>query len=107
MALPTATIPTQSADAAIAATVPAGVKAKGTLNIALDATDAPDEMIAPNGSTIIGRDADFAYALTQVLGLKAHLINATFDTIIPGLQSGKYDMGDSSFTDTAAREEGG
>jgi polar amino acid transport system substrate-binding protein len=105
VALPTATIPTQSTDATIAATVPAAIKTKGTLNIALDATYAPDEMIAPDGSTIIGMDADFAYAITQVLGLKAHLINATFDTIIPGLQSGKYDMGDSSFTDTLARQK--
>jgi polar amino acid transport system substrate-binding protein len=105
VALPTATIPTQTTNAAIAATVPAAIRSKGTLNIALDATYAPDEMIAPDGKTIIGMDADFAYAITQILGLKANLINATFDTIIPGLQSGKYDMGDSSFTDTAAREK--
>jgi polar amino acid transport system substrate-binding protein len=105
VALPTATIPVQPVDATIAATVPAAVKSKGTLNIALDATYAPDEMIAPNGSTIIGMDADLAYAITQTLGLKAHLINATFDTIIPGLQSGKYDLGDSSFTDTLARQK--
>ena len=32
-------------------------------------------------------------------------MNATFDTIIPGLQSGKYDVGMSSFTDTKAREK--
>ena len=50
-------------------------------------------------------DADLANAITQVLGLKATLVNATFDTIIPGLQSGKYDMGDSSFTDTLARQK--
>jgi len=105
VALPTATIPTQSTDAAIAGTLPAAIKAKGSLNIALDATYAPDEMIAPDGTTIIGMDADLANAITQVLGLKAHLVNATFDTIIPGLQSGKYDLGDSSFTDTLARQK--
>ena len=33
--------------------------------------------------------------------------NATFDTIIPGIVAGKYDMGDSSFTDTKAREKVG
>ena len=98
-------IPTQSADATIAAEVPAAIKSKGTLNIALDATYAPDEFIATDGHTIIGMDADFAKAITQILGLKANLINATFDTIIPGLQSGKYDMGDSSFTDTLARQK--
>lgn len=104
---PTSTtlVPTQSKDATIAALVPASIMTKGTLNIALDATYAPDEFIASDGTTIIGMDADFAKAITQILGLKANLINATFDTIIPGLQSGKYDIGDSSFTDTLARQK--
>ena len=39
------------------------------------------------------------------MGLKANIVNATFDTIIPGLAAGKYDMGASSFTDTKAREK--
>jgi polar amino acid transport system substrate-binding protein len=103
--LPTTVIPTQPADATLAASVPSAVKTKGTLTIALDATYAPDEFIAPNGSTIVGMDADLATAISQVLGLKPKLINATFDTIIPGIQSGKYDMGASSFTDTIARQK--
>jgi polar amino acid transport system substrate-binding protein len=105
VALPTATIPTQSTNAAIAATVPTAVKSKGSFTIALDATYAPDEFIAPDGSTIVGMDADLGNAIAQVLGLQPKLVNATFDTIIPGLQSGKYDMGDSSFTDTLARQK--
>ena len=32
-------------------------------------------------------------------------MNATFDSIIPGLASGKYDLGMSSFTDTKEREQ--
>jgi polar amino acid transport system substrate-binding protein len=103
--LPTTVIPTQSADATLAASVPSSVKSNGTLTIALDATYAPDEFIAPNGSTIVGMDADLATAISQVLGLKPKLVNATFDTIIPGIQSGKYDMGASSFTDTIARQK--
>ncbi len=39
------------------------------------------------------------------MGLKANVVNATFDTIIPGLAAGKYDMGASSFTDTKARQK--
>jgi len=105
VALPTATIPTQTTNAAIAATVPAAVKSKSIVTVALDATYAPDEFIAPNGSSIIGMDADLAAAITQVLGLHVKLVNATFATIIPGIQSGKYDMGASSFTDTIAREK--
>jgi len=105
VALPTATIPTQATNAAIAATVPAAVRSKAILTVALDATYAPDEFIAPNGSSIIGMDADLAAAITQVLGLHVKLVNATFSTIIPGIQSGKYDMGASSFTDTIARQK--
>ena len=39
------------------------------------------------------------------MGLKVDMVNATFDTIIPGLSGGKYDMGASSFTDTVARQK--
>ena len=56
-----------------------------------------------DGHTVVGMDADLAKALGQVLGLKVNVVNATFDTIIPGLASGKYDLGMSSFTDTKER----
>ena len=71
----------------------------------MDATYPPNEFIAPDGSTIVGMDADLANAITQTLGLKAKLVNATFDTIIPGIVAGKYGMGASSFTDTMARQK--
>ncbi len=38
-------------------------------------------------------------------GLKAKLINSDFETIIPGLAAGRYDLGMSSFTDTKEREK--
>ena len=89
----------------IAAEVPQSVKAKGTLVVAADATYAPNEFVAANGHTVVGMDPDLAQALAGVLGLKFKVVNATFDTIIPGLSSGKYDLGMSSFTDTKAREK--
>jgi polar amino acid transport system substrate-binding protein len=93
------------ADASIAAQVPAAIKSKGTLTVAADATYAPNEFIAPDGHTVIGMDADLLKALGEVMGLKVKLVNATFETIIPGLASGKYDIGASSFTDTKEREK--
>ena len=71
----------------------------------MDATYPPDEFVAANGTTIIGMDADFNVALGAVMGVKWILINVTFDTIIAGLQSGKFDVGNTSFTVTAAREK--
>ena len=50
-------------------------------------------------------DADLAKALAGVMGLKADVKNATFDSIIPGLAAHKYDLGMSSFTDTKEREQ--
>jgi polar amino acid transport system substrate-binding protein len=92
-------------DAKIAGEVPAAVKSKGTLTVAADATYPPNEFIAPDGHTVEGMDADLAATLAGVMGLKAKVVNATFDSIIPGLAAKKYDLGMSSFTDTKAREK--
>jgi len=103
----TATTPNAaaSADPAVEKQVPAAVKNKGTLTVAADATYAPNEFIATDGHTVIGMDADLATALAQKMGLKAKVVNQTFDSIIPGIQAGKYGMGASSFTDTKEREK--
>jgi len=66
---------------------------------------APNEFVASDGHTVIGMDADLMSALGTEMGVKVKLVNATFDTIIPGLASGKYDIGASSFTDTKEREK--
>jgi polar amino acid transport system substrate-binding protein len=93
------------ASAAVVAKVPAAVKSKGTLTVASDATYAPNEFVASDGHTVIGMDADLMSALGEVMGLKVKIVNATFNTIIPGLAAGKYDIGASSFTDTKEREK--
>jgi polar amino acid transport system substrate-binding protein len=89
----------------IADQVPADIKSKGTLAVATDPTYAPNEFIAGNGTTIIGMDPDLGAALAAVMGLKFNFVSAGFDAIIPGLQSGKYDIGLASFTDTKEREQ--
>jgi polar amino acid transport system substrate-binding protein len=93
------------ADPAIAGQVPADVKSSGSLSVAADATYAPDEFIASDGKTVIGMDADLAKAIAQLMGLTANVQNIPFDSIIPGLAAGKYDLGMSSFTDTKDREK--
>jgi polar amino acid transport system substrate-binding protein len=92
-------------DPAIAGQVPADVKSSGQLTVAADATYAPDEFIASDGKTVIGMDADLAKAISELMGLKASVSNQPFDSIIPGLSAGKYNLGMSSFTDTKDREK--
>jgi polar amino acid transport system substrate-binding protein len=94
-----------SVDSSAAGLVPAKIKAKGTVIVAADATYAPNEFVGPDGHTVVGMDADLAKAIFPLLGLKANVVNATFATIIPGLSSGKYDVGMSSFTDNKLREK--
>jgi len=102
---PAVTIPTPKKDPSVAALVPASIKKQGYVSAAMDASYPPDEFVAANGTTIIGMDADFNVALGAVMGVQWKGINATFDTIIAGLQGGKFDVGNSSFTVEASREK--
>jgi polar amino acid transport system substrate-binding protein len=98
-------IPSVTKDSKVAAELPAAVKQKGSLTAAADATYPPNEFLKPGTKKIIGFDADLADALGKVMGVKLNLQNVTFDAIIPGMASKKYDIGISSFTDTREREK--
>ena len=94
-----------TSNASIAAAVPQAIRSKGTLTVAADASYPPNEFLGTDNTTVQGMDADLAQALGQVMGLKVNVTNVTFDAILPGLASGKYDLGMSSFTDTKDREK--
>ncbi len=102
---PNESVHANGAVASVVAQVPAKMKSKGTLIVATEAQYAPNEFIATDGHTIIGMDPDMVKALAAVMGLKVELVNSNFETIIPGLASGRYDLGASSFTDTKEREK--
>ena len=89
---------TGSVDPALAAQVPAKIKAAGKIVVGSDASYAPNEFLADDGKTVQGMDVDIFTAVAAKLGLKAEFQNAGFDTIILGVTSGKYDVGVSSFT---------
>ncbi|MGW4394429.1 ABC transporter substrate-binding protein [Amycolatopsis nivea] len=94
--------PTAQKDDALAALVPAGVKADGKIVVGQDQTYPPNEFKDPSG-TVTGFDVDLATAVGQVLGVKMEFQNSTFDGIIPGIEAKKYEMGISSFTVNADR----
>lgn len=87
-----------------AAQVPAAVRAAGVLKVATNAAYAPNEFIA-GGHTITGMDADLAAAIGHLLGLKTVMVNVSFDQLITGLTTGRYDLAMSSLTDTRARQQ--
>jgi polar amino acid transport system substrate-binding protein len=96
---------TTAVDTKIAAEVPAAIKSKGTLIVAANPHYAPNESIGSDAKTIVGMDPDLAKTLAAVMGLKVKVVSASFKTIIPGVSSGKFDLGMSSITDTRQREK--
>jgi polar amino acid transport system substrate-binding protein len=84
--------------------VPASVKSKG-LSVAADATYPPNEFVGSNGHTVEGMDVDLMKAIAGLMGVKVAVTNETFDSIIPGLAAGKFNVGASSFTDTLERQK--
>jgi polar amino acid transport system substrate-binding protein len=93
-----ASLPSVSADEALAAKVPQEIASDGTLTVGSDTTYAPSEFLAEDGETIVGFDVDLFTLVAQKLGLEAQFSTAPFDSIIAGVGSGKYEVGVSSFT---------
>lgn len=94
-----------SVDPSLAAMVPASIKSAGVIKIGVDSTYAPSEFLDTDGKTVIGFDVDLFNAVAQKLGLKTQWTSANFDSIIPAVESGKYDIGVSSFTVNSSREQ--
>jgi polar amino acid transport system substrate-binding protein len=104
--------------ASIAGEVPDSVKSAAPLQIATDATYAPNEFIDPNTGEIKGWDIDFGKALCSEMGLACTFNNVTFDDIIAQLKAStpsevaggdkpRYQFSISSWSPTQARENGG
>jgi polar amino acid transport system substrate-binding protein len=85
-------------DQALAGRVPDAIKSDGKILIGTDSTYAPSEFLAEDGKTIQGFDVDVFKAVAAKLGLEAQFQTAPFGNIIAGVNSGKYELGVSSFT---------
>lgn len=89
---------------AIAATVPAKIRASGRLVVAVNVPNPPDEFRDPRGK-IVGFAVDLMDAVAATLGLTAVYREADFEKIIPTVRAGSYDVGVASFADTVQREQ--
>lgn len=57
------------------------------------------------GDNIVGIDAEIAAAIAEKIGMELEIADVDFDSIIPGVQEGKYDMGMAGMTVTDERLE--
>ena len=75
----------------------------GKLTMATEATFQPYEYY--DGDAIVGIDVEVAQAIADKLGMELEVTDIAFDSIIPGVQTGKYDMGMAGMTVTDERKE--
>ncbi len=85
-------------DPALVAKLPDKIKTAGKIVVGTDATYAPNEFLDTDGKTVVGMDVDIFNAIAAKFGVKVEYVPATFDSIILGVSSSKYDIGLSSFT---------
>lgn len=75
----------------------------GKLIMATNATFPPYEYY--EDKDIVGIDAEVAALIAEKLGLELEIQDVEFDSIIPGIQQGKYDMGMAGMTVTEERKQ--
>ena len=90
-------------DPAAVALLPASYKEKGELTVAMDLHYPPTTFLAEDNKTPIGLNPDIARLVAKKLGLKLNFVNTSFDTIIPGIEGGRYDFTATSMSPTPER----
>ncbi|PIM71361.1 amino acid ABC transporter substrate-binding protein [Streptomyces sp. JV178] len=90
-------------DAKAVKLLPAAVKAKGTLSVAMDLAYPPTSFMASDNKSPIGFNPDMSRLIAAKLGLKLQINNVKFDTIITGLQANRYDFTSSTMGATKDR----
>ena len=102
---------TSAADVAqqILGTAPSGLAAeiveRGSVLVSTDANYAPQSSVNKTTGELEGFDIDVALAMGEALGLDVEFKKVQWETVIPGLQTGKWDVSIGSMTITPEREE--
>lgn len=80
------------------------VKAAGKLTIATSPDFPPFEELNADG-TVTGIEIDILNLICEKLGVKLDIVQMDFDSVLPGVQAAKYDVGVSGISVTPAREK--
>ncbi|MGV9990700.1 ABC transporter substrate-binding protein [Streptomyces sp. NPDC003374] len=91
--------------APLADKLPASIRDKGVIKVGSDIAYAPVEFKDKSGK-VVGLDPDLAAALGKQLGVTFQFENGTFDALLTGIRSNRYDIAMSAMTDNKSRQEG-
>lgn len=84
--------------------LPKKIQSAGVIKVGSDINYPPVEF-RKNGQ-VIGLDPDLAAAMGKVLGVDFKFNNGTFDGLLTGLRSKRYDIAMSAMTDNKSRQDG-
>jgi polar amino acid transport system substrate-binding protein len=94
----TGTVSSATAQSDLSSKLPEKIKTAKKIVVGTDASYAPSEFLAADGKTVQGFDVDLFTAVAQKFGVAVEFVPSSFDSIIAGVSTGKYDVGVSSFT---------
>lgn len=83
--------------------LPADLQQGGTITMAADLNYPPTSFLAEDNTTPVGYNVDIARLLGETLGLTVTIENVSFDSVIPGIQGGRYDFTATNMSPTADR----
>ena len=75
------------------------------LRVAIPTNEPPTQFYREGTQDMTGTNPDIARLIGEALGVKVEIQVANFDSIIPGMAAGRYDMTVSSMTPTEKRME--
>jgi polar amino acid transport system substrate-binding protein len=91
------------ADPAAVALLPQAIKDKGEITVAMDLHYPPTTFLAEDNQTPIGLNPDIARLVAKKLDLKLNFVDTKFDTIVPGLDGGRFDFTATTMSKTEER----
>jgi polar amino acid transport system substrate-binding protein len=94
-----------ASSAPLADKLPKEIRDKGVIKVGSDIAYAPVEFKDSAGK-VAGIDPDLAAAMGKQLGVTFQFENGTFDALLTGLRSNRYDIAMSAMTDNKNRQEG-
>jgi polar amino acid transport system substrate-binding protein len=92
-------------DPAAVALLPPEVRASGVLTVGASVGTPPSAFHLSDNRTAVGQDIDITEAMARALGLRVERTEATFDAVLPGLGSGRFEVGTGNFAVTEARKK--
>jgi polar amino acid transport system substrate-binding protein len=96
-------VPALDVNADAVALLPKSVATRGVLRVAIPTNEPPTQFYKAGTRYMTGVNPDVARLIGEALGLHTDIKVVNFDSIIPGMAAGRYDITVSSMTPTEKR----